>query len=84
MLTAVVVCTLAFANDGDLAEVGRVFYVNSADGDDARDGRSAEAAWRSLGRVNAAELKPGDTVRFQRGGRWRGSLRPAQANRRRR
>ncbi|MDD4267096.1 MAG: hypothetical protein PHO07_19510 [Pirellulales bacterium] len=78
MLTAVVVCTLAFANDGDLAEVGRVFYVNSADGDDARDGRSAEAAWRSLGRVNAAELKPGDTVRFQRGGRWRGSLRPAR------
>ena len=55
---------------------GDAYYVDSAGGDDARDGRSAATAWKSLAKVNAAKLGPGDTVRFRRGGLWRGSLVP--------
>jgi len=56
---------------------GRTFYVDSESGRDANDGRSEHRAWRSLERAGAAELKPGDTVRFKCGGVWRGSLVPA-------
>ncbi len=54
----------------------RTFFVDSENGQDSADGQSEERAWRSLGRVNAAELKPGDTLRFKCGGIWRGSLLP--------
>ena len=52
------------------------YYVDSAAGDDAAAGTSPQTAWRSLAKVNAAELRPGDVVRFKRGGLWRGSLVP--------
>ena len=55
---------------------GRTFFVSSVSGDDARDGLSPQTAWGSLSKVNAADLRPGDTVLFQRGGRWRGTLIP--------
>jgi len=55
----------------------RTFFVDSETGQDGNDGLSADRAWQGLGRVNAAELKPGDTVRFKCGGVWRGSLVPA-------
>lgn len=51
-------------------------YYIAPDGDDARNGLTPECAWRSLERVNAARLAPGDKVLFQRGGLWRGQLRP--------
>lgn len=54
----------------------QTYYVDSEKGDDARAGRSPGEAWRTLERLNSAELQPGDTVRFRRGGQWRGSLRP--------
>jgi hypothetical protein len=57
-------------------ESGRTFFVSSASGDDGADGLSPQSAWRSLGKVNAAELRPGDKVLFQRGGSWRGTLVP--------
>ena len=50
------------------------YYVDSDSGDDTRDGRSEPAAWKSLARVNKAELKPGDRMLFRRGGLWRGIL----------
>lgn len=49
-------------------------YYVSADGADDGAGTSPQAAWRSVKRVNAADLKPGDTVLFRRGDRWRGTL----------
>lgn len=54
----------------------RTFHADAARGDDARDGLTPETAWRSLARVNHAELKPGDRVLFRRGQTWRGQLRP--------
>ncbi|MCY2996085.1 MAG: hypothetical protein NTY19_50790 [Planctomycetota bacterium] len=62
-------------NDGP-----RTFCVDSETGQDSGDGRSPDHAWRSLDRVNSAELKPGDTVRFKCGGTWRGSLVPASGD----
>ena len=59
-----------------LSAGGAEYYVDSAAGDDAAAGTSPQAAWRSLEKVNAAELRPGDVVRFKRGGLWRGSLAP--------
>ena len=59
-----------------LSAGGAEYYVDSAAGDDAAAGTSPQTAWRSLEKVNAAELRPGDVVRFKRGGLWRGSLAP--------
>jgi hypothetical protein len=42
------------------------FYV-SAGGSDTNAGTSATAAWRTVGKVNAAALAPGDRVLFQGG-----------------
>ena len=55
---------------------GPAFYMDDARGDDALAGTSADTAWRSLERVNAAVLQPGDRVLFRRGGVWRGQLVP--------
>lgn len=54
----------------------RTFHVDSAGGNDGNNGLAPDQAWKSLDRVNAADLKPGDTVQFKRGGMWRGSLTP--------
>jgi len=64
------------AHDGG----GRTFYVDCEAGRDSGDGLAADRAWRSLERVNAADLQPGDTVRFRSGGRWRGSLVPVSGD----
>ncbi len=52
------------------------FYVDSDKGDDKAAGTSEAAAWRTLERVNSAELIGGDTVRFACGRVWRGQLKP--------
>ena len=49
------------------------FHV-SPTGNDANDGKGADRAWRTVAKVNAAALKPGDRVLFARGGEWRESL----------
>jgi hypothetical protein len=54
---------------------GATFHV-AATGDDANDGLSIQSPWRSLARVNASELRPGDKVCFKRGDSWRGQLVP--------
>ncbi len=50
---------------------GTTYYV-SEQGDDTADGKSPETAWRTLARVSAAELHPGDGVLFCRGETFRG------------
>ncbi len=52
------------------------YFLDSAGGDDANDGKSPETAWRSLERLDASALEPGDVVRFRRDRVWRGTLRP--------
>jgi hypothetical protein len=48
-------------------------YFLSASGSDAGDG-SAAAPWASLGRVNAADLQPGDTISLRGGDTFNGTL----------
>ena len=57
----------------DLRTAGTTYYV-AADGSDDHDGRDAGHAWKSLEKVSAAELKPGDCVRFRRGDVFRGQI----------
>ncbi len=52
------------------------FYVDSERGNDAALGTAEAIAWQSLDKINQAELIPGDTVLFKRGGLWRGQLVP--------
>ena len=68
------------AEDATPHERNRTFYVDSDGGQDGNSGRSTDAAWRSLDRVNSADLRPGDCVRFKCGGLWRGSLVPASGH----
>jgi hypothetical protein len=55
---------------------GATYYVDSAAGSDSRDGTSQNTPWKSLEKVNATELKPGDRVLFHSGAAWRGQLIP--------
>ncbi len=70
---------------------GRTFFVDSSIGNDANDGLSAAAdtpgkgPWRTLARVSASNLGPGDSLRLACGSVWNETLRlPASgtANRR--
>ena len=56
------------------------YFVDSESGNDAAVGTSADTAWRSLDAVNGADLHLGDVVRFKRGGKWRGQLKPKSGN----
>jgi len=47
-------------------------YFVSADGDDSNSGKSEDAPWATLDKVNSAALRPGDGVFFRRGDVWRG------------
>ena len=43
------------------------FHIDSEKGDDAAAGTAENAAWKTLDKVNAAELIPGDRVLFKIG-----------------
>jgi hypothetical protein len=50
------------------------WHVDSERGDDARSGLVPGQAWRTLARLQKAELKPGDTVLLLAGSVWREPL----------
>ena len=52
------------------------YYVDNKNGNDDNTGTGEDVAWRTIDKVNGATLNPGDTVRFRRGGIWRGNIRP--------
>ena len=58
----------------DALEIRGVTYYVSNAGDDEKDGRTPENAWKTLKRVSEAYLHPGDGVLFQRGNLFRGSV----------
>ncbi len=59
-----------------LAEVeAATYYVDSVDGNDAYDGKSQSAPWRSIEKVNAGKYSAGDSILFRRGRVWRNYLR---------
>lgn len=52
------------------------YYLDSGAGNDGNNGLSPGKAWKTLAKVNATVLRPGDRVLFQSGGVWRGALNP--------
>jgi len=53
---------------------GNVYYVDSVGGTDSNPGTSEGAPWKSVAKVNAAALAPGDSVLFKAGRVWRETL----------
>ncbi len=51
------------------------FYV-AADGNDANSGRSPDAPWKTIARVNQATFQPGDAILLRSGDVWNGQLHP--------
>jgi hypothetical protein len=54
----------------------RVFYIDSAKGDDAGSGRTPETPWKTLEKVNRSDFAPGDRILFRSGSTWEGQLAP--------
>ncbi len=52
---------------------GKTAYYVSNKGDDANDGKSPEKAWKTIDKINTANLSQGDVVYLERGGEWRGT-----------
>jgi hypothetical protein len=52
------------------------YHVDSLMGNDANDGLSAAAAWRSLSKANATIFQPGDRLLLRSGSEWTGQLHP--------
>ena len=50
------------------------YYVDATNGNDFNDGLSPETAWKTIGKVNSMDFKPGDTILFKRGEIWREQL----------
>ncbi len=61
-------------NTDSLPCTGTAYYVSYNTGNDDNDGKTPQTAWKTLERVNTAELSSGDGVYFNRGELWRGQL----------
>ena len=72
VLVFVLVATLKSAS----AQSGAPTYHVASRGSDRNDGRTPDAAWQTLSRVNSEPLPPGAKVLFRRGDAWRGQLVP--------
>ncbi|WP_370965357.1 right-handed parallel beta-helix repeat-containing protein [Amycolatopsis sp. cg9] len=58
----------------DAAAAPKTYYVDQVSGSDAAAGTSQSAPWKSLAKVAATTLAPGDTVLLRRGRTWSGGL----------
>jgi hypothetical protein len=63
-------CSLAISTTPSTSS-GTIYYVSNS-GDDANSGTPTSSPWRTIGKVQSylRNLKPGDSVLFQRGGIW--------------
>lgn len=50
-----------------------IYYLDSANGNDAADGLSLSNAWRTISRANQVVYAPGDSILLKRGGVWSGA-----------
>ncbi|MBR4942189.1 MAG: hypothetical protein IKZ19_09350 [Clostridia bacterium] len=65
--------SIVHSSDMPIPDGAKVYFVSSEGNDDA-DGLSPQTAWKSLDKVNRADLVPGSVVRFRRGDLWRGQI----------
>lgn len=52
------------------------YYLDSERGNDQRDGKSPDSAWRTIDRANSVLFAPGDKILFKAGSRFAGHLAP--------
>ena len=69
------ILVLAGAPKLDRAAVEPGKYYVSPSGDDSNSGRAPEQAWKTIGKVNSLTFQAGDSILFEGGRRFRGSLR---------
>ncbi len=60
-----------------ISTFGKVYYVDSANGNDTGDGQSVSTAWKTINKANQ-QLQPGDTV-YIRKGTYSESIRPGNS-----
>ena len=53
--------------EGQDTATGTTYYVDSKSGSDSNDGTSESKAFKTLDKVNALNLEPGDTVLLKKG-----------------
>lgn len=58
------------------SETSSGYFLDSSAGNDANDGKTPATAWKSLTKLNATKLLPGDHVCLRAGGSWTGQLKP--------
>lgn len=58
----------------DLTRQAATFYLSSAEGSDNNDGLSADTPWKSLSKINALNLLPGDSILLKSGDTFVGQL----------
>ncbi len=51
---------------------GATYYLDSNTGDDSRNGKTADTAWRSLELANRKTFQPGDHILLRAGSKWEG------------
>jgi hypothetical protein len=59
-----------------VAQTGRTFYVDCAQGNDAANGTSTASPWRSLAKLNTTPFVPGDVISLRRGTTCAGTFTP--------
>lgn len=72
-----VAISLAFFAQASAAAAA-TYYVSPA-GSDANPGTSTSAPWRTVAKANSAALAPGDSVLFEAGATFTGSLQPQRS-----
>ncbi|MDO5582334.1 MAG: right-handed parallel beta-helix repeat-containing protein, partial [Planctomycetia bacterium] len=75
-MKAASIWTFLFLLIFSVSATAATYYIDSSAGSDDRDGLSPKTAWKTIGKVNKAEIKPGDKILFVRGGLWREVLIP--------
>jgi len=48
------------------------YYISFSSGDDSKDGKSEENAFKNLGKINSITFNAGDIIKFKRGDTWKG------------
>jgi hypothetical protein len=72
-LAAALACSQELPPAEPAAAQGNAYYV-AADGSDCNSGLSPSTPWKTVSKVNATFLEPGDSVYFRRGDTWREQL----------
>ncbi len=78
--TAIAVVLLLAAWPLDSDAQAKKYYVDATGGSDANSGLSPSVAWKTIDKVNASTFAPGDSILFERGEAFRGSLVPSSGS----